>query len=216
MDQNHKSTVTDNAGKFQLSAKGISDERIVARFLGTVGHLNWPTDTVLEKCWSRQRQHFRQWDQEKQEIRLISKLMPGNPGDHIGSCEGSLLQPGRELRTNASVMFSYSDAVSGCKADPAARLIRIYSQIMRRTSRWSAGSQAIWTELHSRTWMESIQISKGRPRVTVNVAGVLNTLWEELCTLHLTSQWYNIVDFQKASVLFRRIAWKFKGWTILL
>ena len=45
-----KGTVTDNAGKFQLSAKGISDERIVVRFLGyRQDTLKLAaTDTVLE------------------------------------------------------------------------------------------------------------------------------------------------------------------------
>ncbi len=164
-------TVTDNSGKFQLSSKGITDQRIVARFLGykqdTIRIINAyrpidiemvPENTLLPAVEIK----------EKQDNTLISKLNARQTQViNIGELQrAACCNLAESFETNASVDVSYSDAVSGAKQIQLLGLSGIYSQIMTENVPLIRGlASTFGLNYIPGSWMESIQISKGTASV---------------------------------------------------
>ncbi|MCX6243951.1 MAG: TonB-dependent receptor [Bacteroidetes bacterium] len=166
-----KGTVSDNAGKFQLSMQGIRDRRIVVRFLGyrqdtlmvtaNVAHLDiemHPVKTELQTVEIK----------EKQDNSLISKLNARQTQViNIGELQrAACCNLAESFETNASVDVSYSDAVTGAKQIQLLGLSGIYSQIMTENIPLIRGlASSYGLNYIPGPWMESIQISKGTASV---------------------------------------------------
>ncbi|MGA3015405.1 MAG: TonB-dependent receptor, partial [Bacteroidales bacterium] len=164
-------TVTDNAGKFQLSLQGISDQRIVARFLGyrqdTIKIISFnklleieliPANSVLPGVEIK----------VKQDNSLISKLNARQTQViNIGELQrAACCNLAESFETNASVDVSYSDAVTGAKQIQLLGLSGIYSQIMTENIPLIRGLASTYgLNYIPGSWMESIQISKGTASV---------------------------------------------------
>ncbi|MCX6248171.1 MAG: TonB-dependent receptor [Bacteroidetes bacterium] len=166
-----KGTVTDNTGKFELSAKGISDKRIVVSFLGyrrdtlKLTALDKPVDIVMvpEKTTLPAVEIS-----EKQDNSLISKLNARQTQViNIGELQrAACCNLAESFETNASVDVSYSDAVSGAKQIQLLGLSGIYSQIMTENIPLIRGLASTYgLNYIPGPWMESIQISKGTASV---------------------------------------------------
>jgi outer membrane receptor for ferrienterochelin and colicins len=163
--------VTDNAGKFQLSSKGIADQRIVARFLGyrqdTIKIAS--IDTLLEIEMVPEKTMLPAVEiKEKQDNSLISKLNARQTQViNIGELQrAACCNLAESFETNASVDVSYSDAVSGAKQIQLLGLSGIYSQIMTENIPLIRGLASTYgLNYIPGPWMESIQISKGTASV---------------------------------------------------
>jgi outer membrane cobalamin receptor len=164
-------SVTDNSGKFQLSSKGITDQRIVVRFLGyrqdTIkiesGHSSVEIEMVPEKTMLPAVEI-----KEKQDNSLISKLNAQQTQViNIGELQrAACCNLAESFETNASVDVSYSDAVSGAKQIQLLGLSGIYSQIMTENVPLIRGLASTYgLNYIPGSWMESIQISKGTASV---------------------------------------------------
>ena len=166
-----RGSVTDNAGKFQLSAKGITDQRILARFLG------YPQDTIkivsfdapIEIEMVPEKTMLPAVEiKEKQDNSLISKLNARQTQViNIGELQrAACCNLAESFETNASVDVSYSDAVSGAKQIQLLGLSGIYSQIMTENIPLIRGLASTYgLNYIPGPWMESIQISKGTASV---------------------------------------------------
>ena len=166
-----KGTVSDNSGKFQISLQGITDPRIIARFLGyrpdtilvisdspvlEIGLV--PEKTVLSTIEIKGRQ----------DNSLISKLNTRQTQViNIGELQrAACCNLAESFETNASVDVSYSDAVSGAKQIQLLGLSGIYSQIMTENIPLIRGLASTYgLNYIPGPWMESIQISKGTASV---------------------------------------------------
>lgn len=166
-----KGSVTDNDGKFKLAANGISDKRIVVRFLGyrqdtikvttfdaPVEFEMFPEKTMLPQVEIK----------EKKDNSLISKLNARQTQViNIGELQrAACCNLAESFETNASVDVSYSDAVSGAKQIQLLGLSGIYSQIMTENIPLIRGLASTYgLNYIPGSWMESIQISKGTASV---------------------------------------------------
>jgi hypothetical protein len=164
-------SVTDNYGEFNLSNKGITDQRIVVRFLGyrqdtikitsdsiPVEIEMFPEKTTLPVVEIK----------EKKDNSLISKLNAHQTQViNIGELQrAACCNLAESFETNASVDVSYSDAVSGAKQIQLLGLSGIYSQIMTENVPLIRGLASTYgLNYIPGSWMESIQISKGTASV---------------------------------------------------
>lgn len=164
-------SVSDFSGKFQLSEKGITDARIVVRFLGyrqdtikiTSDHSPVEIEMVPEKTVLPAVEIT-----EKQDNSLISKLNARQTQViNIGELQrAACCNLAESFETNASVDVSYSDAVSGAKQIQLLGLSGIYSQIMTENIPLIRGLASTYgLNYIPGSWMESIQISKGTASV---------------------------------------------------
>ena len=166
-----KGSVTDNAGKFQLSAKGITDQRLVARFLGyrqdTIKIVSFDAPVEIEMVPEKTMLPVVEI-KEKQDNSLISKLNARQTQViNIGELQrAACCNLAESFETNASVDVSYSDAVSGAKQIQLLGLSGIYSQIMTENIPLIRGLASTYgLNYIPGPWMESIQISKGTASV---------------------------------------------------
>jgi hypothetical protein len=166
-----KGAVTDNDGKFKLSMNGITDKRIVVRFLGyrqdTIKVESADTSLAIEMVQEKTTLPTVEI-KEKQENSLISKLNARQTQViNIGELQrAACCNLAESFETNASVDVSYSDAVTGAKQIQLLGLSGIYSQIMTENIPLIRGMASTYgLNYIPGPWMESIQISKGTASV---------------------------------------------------
>ncbi len=163
-------TTTDAAGKFRLSRKGISTQKMVVSFIG------YRTDTL-------DVQGINHIDISLDEA---SSLLNGvEIMDHSGSSYISQVDPrkmqvitSKELRraaccnlaesfeTNSSVDVNYADAITGAKQIQMLGLSGVYSQIITENVPLVRGlGSSFGMGYIPGSWMEAIQLSKGASSV---------------------------------------------------
>jgi outer membrane receptor for ferrienterochelin and colicins len=164
-------SLTDNYGRFKLPCKGISDQRIVVRFLGyrqdTLKITSDDTPVEIEMVPEKTTLPVVEI-KEKQDNSLISKLNARQTQViNIGELQrAACCNLAESFETNASVDVSYSDAVSGAKQIQLLGLSGIYSQIMTENIPLIRGLASTYgLNYIPGSWMESIQISKGTASV---------------------------------------------------
>ena len=166
-----KGAVTDSAGKFRLSTQGITDQRILVRFIGyrqdTIKIISGKNKVDIEMI--PEKTDLPQVEiREKQENSLLSKLNARQTQViNIGELQrAACCNLAESFETNASVDVSYSDAVSGAKQIQLLGLSGIYSQIMTENIPLIRGLASTYgLNYIPGPWMESIQISKGTASV---------------------------------------------------
>ena len=163
-------TTTDAAGKFRLSRKGISTQKMVVSFIG------YRTDTL-------DVQGINHIDISMDEAS--SQLNGVEIMDHSGSSYISQVDPrkmqvitSKELRraaccnlaesfeTNSSVDVNYADAITGAKQIQMLGLSGVYSQIITENVPLVRGlGSSFGMGYIPGSWMEAIQLSKGASSV---------------------------------------------------
>jgi outer membrane cobalamin receptor len=163
-------TTTDASGKFRLSRKGISNEKLVVSFIG------YRTDTLDVKGTHHIDISMVEASNELSGVEIM---------DHSGSSYISQVDPrkmqvitSKELRraaccnlaesfeTNSSVDVSYADAITGAKQIQMLGLSGVYSQIITENVPLVRGlGSSFGMGYIPGSWMESIQLSKGASSV---------------------------------------------------
>jgi len=163
-------TTSNTEGKFQLSNKGIRDQRLVMKMLG------FKTDTIYLKNGNTNIEH--QLFSKNQELgtvviserndSYVSKLNARNvqvitTGELFKAACCNLSE---SFETNASVDVSYSDAITGARQIQMLGLSGIYSSIQTENIPSIRGMASTFgLNYIPGSWMESIQISKGTSSV---------------------------------------------------
>jgi len=183
-------TVTDDQGKFELAATGITDRRLVFSLLGfrkdtlDIGRMKRielamvPADQLLPEVEIKGRQ----------DNTFTSKLNPVytqviTTGElHRAAC----CNLAESFETNAAVDVSFSDAVTGARQIQMLGLSGIYSQIMAENIPMIRGlASAYGLSYVPGSWMESIQVSKGTSSVTTgaeSITGQINVEYKKPAT----------------------------------
>lgn len=162
-------TTSNTEGKFQLSAGGITNKKLVFRFLG------FKTDTVdigdknsLDHQMTTENHELGTIEIKERNDSYISKLNARNvqvinKGELFKAACCNLSE---SFETNASVDVSYSDAITGAKQIQMLGLSGIYSQIQTENFPSIRGMASTFgLNYIPGSWMESIQIAKGTSSV---------------------------------------------------
>jgi hypothetical protein len=183
-----KGTVTDSSGKFHISSQGITDQRLMARFLGyrqdTIKITSDRTPIEIEMVPEKMMLPAVEI-KEKQDNSLISKLNTRQTQIiNIGELQrAACCNLAESFETNASVDVSYSDAVSGARQIQLLGLSGIYSQIMTENIPLIRGLASTYgLNYIPGSWMESIQISKGTASVVngyESITGQINVEYKK-------------------------------------
>jgi len=163
-------TTTDAEGKFRLSRKSISTQKLVVSFIG------YKTDTLDVNGINNIKIVMKQASNELSGVEII---------DHTGGTYISQLDPrkvqvitGKELKraaccnlsesfeTSSSVDVMYADAISGAKQIQMLGLSGVYSQIISENVPLLRGLGATFGLGYiPGPWMEAISVSKGASSV---------------------------------------------------
>lgn len=162
-------TITDPNGKFKITRKGISSDKLVVSFLGYKTDTITVTGTNLD-ITMRESASELSGVEVKQNIgnSFISQLSP-HKVQVITSSElkrAACCNLSESFETNSSVDVSYADAVSGAKQIQMLGLSGIYSQIISENVPLLRGLGATFGLGYiPGPWMESISVSKGASSV---------------------------------------------------
>ena len=182
-----KGTTTDKDGQFNLSSKGINDQRLIVSYLG---YLTDTVKTSKESSAFTIELHPAEMVLQQVEIReknnsFISK-MNARQTQIITTGElqrAACCNLAESFETNASVDVSYTDAISGAKQIQLLGLSGIYSQIMTENIPLIRGLASIYgLNYIPGPWMESIQVSKGTASVVngyESVTGQINVEYKK-------------------------------------
>jgi len=163
-------TTTDAAGKFRLSRKGISNEKLVVSFIG------YRTDTLDVKGINHIDISMVEASSELSGVEIL---------DHSGGSFISQVDPRKmqvitkkelhraaccnlaeSFETNSSVDVNYADAITGAKQIQMLGLSGVYSQIITENVPLVRGlGSSFGMGYIPGSWMEAIQLSKGASSV---------------------------------------------------
>ncbi len=182
-------TITDTQGKFSISRKNISTNKLIVSFLG------YQTDTILVQSspvsiTMNESASELSGVEIKQRVNssFISQLNPhkvqvitSNELKRAACCNLS-----ESFETNSSVDVSYSDAISGAKQIQMLGLSGIYSQIISENVPLLRGLGATFgLGFIPGPWMESISVSKGASSVMngfESTTGLINVEYKKPAT----------------------------------
>jgi len=163
-------TSTDASGKFRLSRKGITDQKLIASFLG------YKTDTIDVKGLSHIEITMTETTNELETVEVKGNI----GGTFISQIDPHKVQviTGKELKraaccnlsesfeTSSSVDVMYADAISGAKQIQMLGLSGVYSQIISENVPLLRGLGATFGLGYiPGPWMEAISVSKGASSV---------------------------------------------------
>ena len=166
----YNGTTTDADGKFRLSRKGITDQRVVASYLG------FRTDTIPVTGLSHIDVLMVETGSELRGVEILDK----SGSSYISQIDPHKMQviTGKELRraaccnlsesfeTNSSVDVNYADAITGAKQIQMLGLSGVYSQIITENVPLVRGlGSSFGMGYIPGSWMEAIQLSKGASSV---------------------------------------------------
>lgn len=165
-----KGTTTDARGQFNISLKGIEDQRIVLSFIGFV------TDTVTVESDHDLDLMMVEASRELGEV-VIGGKVASSFISHVDPHKVQVIT-GSELRkaaccnlaesfeTNASVDVMYSDALTGAKQIQLLGLSGVYSQVLSENVPLVRGlASSFGLGYIPGSWMQSILVSKGTSSV---------------------------------------------------
>jgi hypothetical protein len=177
-------TTSDANGNFSISAKGITDKRLILSFIG------YNTDTVHVGENSTLKLMMTENSKELSAVEIGGRA-PSSFISHTDPRKVQVITTG-ELRkaaccslaesfeTNASVDVMYADALTGAKQIQLLGLSGVYSQILSENVPLVRGlASSFGLSYIPGTWMESILVSKGASSVVNGFESVTGQIMVE-------------------------------------
>jgi outer membrane receptor for ferrienterochelin and colicin len=183
-----KGTVTDAKGRFDITKKGIHDQRLIFSYLG------FKTDTIDVSTSKSDLEVVLYASNQKLGEVVIQSNDGGTYISKMNARKVQVITTGELYRaaccnlaesfeTNASVDVSYSDAITGAKQIQLLGLSGLYGQIISENVPLVRGLGASFgLNYIPGSWMESIQVSKGTSSVVngfESITGQINVEYKK-------------------------------------